>query len=195
MSKIIGNTVGTTLNPKKIGEYLDPAKSAYDIAKDNGFEGTEEEWIASLKGADGDPLTVTSIIRSPDDGGENVVNFSDGSSLVVTNGNTGAKGSSVGILSTHESEEDGGNNIVIFNDVRMTRLMIKNGKAGTDGKTAYEYASDAGYTGTEEEFAEKLAADNVTEVADEVISGNMLPVTSNAVAQTVGNIEILLSTI
>lgn len=28
---------------------------------------------------------------------------------------------------------------------------------GNDGKTAYEYAQDGGYTGTEEEFAEKLA--------------------------------------
>lgn len=28
-------------------------KSAYDIAKDNGFEGTEEEWLESLKGANG----------------------------------------------------------------------------------------------------------------------------------------------
>ena len=30
-------------------------KSAYEIAVSNGFEGTEEEWIASLKGAKGDP--------------------------------------------------------------------------------------------------------------------------------------------
>lgn len=28
-------------------------KSAYEIAKSHGFEGTEEEWLASLKGADG----------------------------------------------------------------------------------------------------------------------------------------------
>lgn len=28
-------------------------KSAYEIARDNGFEGTEEEWLESLKGADG----------------------------------------------------------------------------------------------------------------------------------------------
>ena len=28
-------------------------KSAYDIAVDNGFEGTEAEWLESLKGADG----------------------------------------------------------------------------------------------------------------------------------------------
>lgn len=31
------------------------------------------------------------------------------------------------------------------------------GAKGEDGKTAYEYAQDGGYTGTEEEFAEKLA--------------------------------------
>lgn len=33
---------------------------------------------------------------------------------------------------------------------------------GTDGKSAYQYAVEGGYTGTEEEFAAKLAADNVT---------------------------------
>lgn len=30
-------------------------KSAYDIAKENGFTGTESEWIESLKGKNGDP--------------------------------------------------------------------------------------------------------------------------------------------
>ena len=30
---------------------------------------------------------------------------------------------------------------------------------GTDGKTAYQYAVDGGYTGTETEFAAKLAAE------------------------------------
>ena len=31
-----------------------PGKSAYEIAVDNGFEGTEEAWLASLKGPKGD---------------------------------------------------------------------------------------------------------------------------------------------
>ena len=31
------------------------AKSAYDIAVDNGFSGTEEEWVKSIKGDKGDP--------------------------------------------------------------------------------------------------------------------------------------------
>lgn len=34
-------------------------KSAYDIAVANGFEGSEEEWLASLKGADGNATTAT----------------------------------------------------------------------------------------------------------------------------------------
>lgn len=33
------------------------------------------------------------------------------------------------------------------------------GPAGADGKSAYQYAQDGGYTGTEEEFAAKLAAE------------------------------------
>ena len=190
MSKIIGNTVGTTINPKKIGEYLDPAKSAYDIARGNGFEGTEKEWLDTLKG---DPVTVESVQQSPDDGGENIVTFSDGSQMSVWNGNKGKDGTSVTVVSKNESKEDGGFNTITFGTGGLLhRFTVRN---GSTGKTAYEYASDAGYTGTEEEFSEKMAADNVTEVADEVSSGNMLPVTSNAVAQTVGNIEILLSTI
>src|SRR5699024_9372454 len=44
----------------KDGEKGDPGadgkdgKSAYQVAVDNGFEGTEEEWLASLKGPKGD---------------------------------------------------------------------------------------------------------------------------------------------
>lgn len=34
------------------------------------------------------------------------------------------------------------------------------GPAGADGKSAYAYAQDGGYTGTEEEFAKKLAAES-----------------------------------
>lgn len=40
------------------------------------------------------------------------------------------------------------------------------GDTGTTGKTAYEYAQDGGYTGTEEEFAAKLAEEGYTK--DEV---------------------------
>ena len=48
MSKIIGVTVGTPINPSKLS-----GKSAYQIALNNGFEGTEQEWLSSLKGEQG----------------------------------------------------------------------------------------------------------------------------------------------
>ena len=40
-----------------VGEDLPRGKSAYEIAKENGFDGTEAEWLASLKGATGAPGT------------------------------------------------------------------------------------------------------------------------------------------
>lgn len=35
--------------------------SAYEIAVNNGFEGTEEAWLASLRGADGQTTSVNSV--------------------------------------------------------------------------------------------------------------------------------------
>ena len=48
MSKIIGITVGTPMNPNKFGGG-EPGKSAYEIAVENGFEGDEQEWLESLR--------------------------------------------------------------------------------------------------------------------------------------------------
>lgn len=38
----------------------------------------------------------------------------------------------------------------------------KDGQPGADGKSAYQYAVDGGYTGTEQEFTDKLAVGNTT---------------------------------
>ncbi len=43
---------------------------------------------------------------------------------------------------------------IIFTDGDTTTFTVTNGE---NGKSAYEYAQEAGYTGTEDEFAEKLA--------------------------------------
>lgn len=53
--KIMGVTVGTTMNPKRLGEYIENGKSAYELAVQNGFKGTEAEWLDSLHGKDGQP--------------------------------------------------------------------------------------------------------------------------------------------
>lgn len=41
--------------------------------------------------------------------------------------------------------------------IQIADLTGTDGTPGMDGKTAYQYATDGGYTGTEEEFAQKLA--------------------------------------
>ena len=47
----------------------------------------------------------------------------------------------------------------------MARFYVYDGSkyvlAGADGKSAYQYAQEGGYTGTEEEFAEKLAQEQL----------------------------------
>ena len=42
------------------------------------------------------------------------------------------------------------------------------GAAGADGKSAYQYAQEGGYTGTETEFAEKLAQEQLTGTTDDL---------------------------
>jgi hypothetical protein len=54
MSKpIIGITAGTPINPKMFGGTGADGKSAYEIAQEHGFEGSEEDWLESLKGDKG----------------------------------------------------------------------------------------------------------------------------------------------
>ena len=73
-------------------------------------------------------------------------------------------GGGVAIVGITESTEPGGSNIITFSD--GSTITIKNGNNGSDGsdgsdgaggKSAYQYAKDGGYTGTEAEFATKLA--------------------------------------
>ena len=78
----------------------------------------------------------------------------------------------VGITSvkqTTTSTADGGKNVftVTLDNGNTATFTVRNGTKGNDGddgKTAYEYAQEAGYTGTEEEFAEQLANGGAEEV-------------------------------
>lgn len=96
-------------------------------------------------------------------------------------GSPGADGADgVGIQSvvqTTTSAEDGGTNVITVTktDGTTSTFQVKNGSKGSDGvpgadgkdgadgqpgtsgKSAYQYAQEGGYTGTEEEFAAKMA--------------------------------------
>lgn len=60
---------GTVMNPEKV--Y---GKSAYEVAVANGFDGTEEEWLESIKGKKGDKGETGELcsVRFTDDGNGNV---------------------------------------------------------------------------------------------------------------------------
>ncbi|MBQ2997508.1 MAG: hypothetical protein IJD62_00755 [Oscillospiraceae bacterium] len=125
--------------------YAQNGKSAYEIAVEYGFEGTELEWLESLKGADG---------KDGKDGidgkdGRDGVDGKDGS-----NGMDGYSGTDGADGKDGRDGTDG-----------------RNGKDGMDGKnglSAYEIALQNGYTGTIEDFVGLLLGRN--EVSEDVPS-------------------------
>lgn len=97
-----GGGEGTQGPPGPSGPAGEDGKSAYEIAVENGFQGTETEWLASLKGAPGTPgqkgddgfsPTVSTSPNTANDG--TVVTITDASgqhSFEVLNGEDGAPG-------------------------------------------------------------------------------------------------------
>ena len=57
---------------------------------------------------------------------------------------------------------------------------------GEDGKTAYQYALDGGYTGTEAEFAAKLAAESVLTTQQTLTNGQKAQARKNIGAAAEG---------
>ena len=96
--------------------------SAYEIAVQNGFKGTEQEWLKSLEGEDGS----TPYIK---DG----YWYIDGiNTNVKAEGEKGDEGTSVTIVSVVESNEDSGLNIVTFSNGKT--ITVKNGSKGSQGE-------------------------------------------------------------
>lgn len=73
-------------------------------------------------------------------------------------------GVSVTIESVEQSNEAGGTTLVTFSDGNI--ISIKNGEDGENGKTAYQYAVEAGYGGSEEEFSARLAQSIPTQLSE-----------------------------
>lgn len=143
---------------QKISEKGKDGKSAYQIAIENGFVGTEIEWLESLKGADGKDGTDGLPGKDGIDGkngadGHDGVNGSDGKSayeIAVANGFTGTE--SEWLVSLKGSDgKDGVNG----KDGAEGQDGI-DGINGADGKSAYIIAVEHGFTGTETEWLASL---------------------------------------
>lgn len=134
------------------GPKGDPGKSAYDIAMENGFVGTEQEWLDSLEGPAGPKGDQGDVGPAGQDG-------QDGQQGPKGDpGDTGPKGDQGDVgesayeawlaLGNTGSEQD-------FID----SLKGEKGDAGdngADGKSAYEVALDNGFVGTEGEWLDSL---------------------------------------
>ena len=107
-------------------------KSAFDIAKENGFEGNEEEWLDSLRGEQGEVGP-----QGPEGPmGPQGIQGPEGPM-----GPQGPKGEAF-------KYED-------FTEEQLADL-VKNIEDGTDGKSAYEIAKEHGFEGNEEEWLDSL---------------------------------------
>lgn len=95
-------------------------KSAYEIAVANGFDGTEAEWLASLKGADGK------------DGGKG------------DTGATGATGAKI-IRTEYIGKDSEGGNIYMqtFDDGSTATFTAPKGEKGNTPERGTDYWTDA----------------------------------------------------
>ena len=113
-------------------------KSAYEVAVLNGFEGTEEEWLLSLKGEQGE----IGPQGEKGDKGEPFVyeNFTE-EQLFELKGPQGEKGDTFTFDDLSEEQK-----------AELTQGL----QHGVDGKSAYEIAVENGFEGTEEEWLNSL---------------------------------------
>ena len=131
-------------------------KSAYQIAVDNGYTGTESQWLASLNGAQGDPGRD----------GINGVNGKSTYEIAVDNGYTGTEeqwlASLVGPAGATGANGKSAYEIAVDNGYTGTEehwlasLKGDPGQNGSNGKSAYEIAVENGYTGTEAQWLASL---------------------------------------
>lgn len=191
------------------------------------------EQLEALKGKNGDSSKVTledvtsggrtgvAVTVTNTSGDGNRTEFETKFIYNGTNGKNGTHGAD-SELQLERDEERGGLIVTVTNTVYPesggTATTKTYSKFVADGKSAYAYAKEAGYTGTEEEFAKLLAgletsSGGVSFTTDETLNldpetgvlsvntadkpeaDNTLPITSAAVYATVGNIEALLATI
>lgn len=144
--------------------------SAYECAVALGFEGSEAEWLDSLKGPAGEPgeagaLEIYKVFPS-------IAEAENNRDLIPTGKLVAVTGETSSILLVRNGTNKTGvctccQTINVDPDVMaigydyLGYLTVgpagEPGEAGKPGKSAYEYAVEGGYTGTEDEFIQMLS--------------------------------------
>ena len=162
--------------------------SAYEVAVENGFIGTEEEWLISLIGKDGtngisayEVAVSNGFIGTETEWlaslkGENGIDGKSAYQIAVMSGFIGTeeewlaslkgeKGADgvVGIDGKSAYEIAVDNGFVGTEQEWLVSLNGKNGTNGIDGKSAYQIAVINGFTGTETEWLVSLKGEDGNE--------------------------------
>lgn len=135
------------------GDKGETGASAYEVAVENGFEGTEEEWLASLKGAKGEAGKDFKIVKTYASVAEMEADFSNPDSIVV-------EGEFVAISSNVEDPDNA--KVYVKGATAFSFVTDLSGAQGIKGLSAYEVAVENGYEGTEEEWLASLKGANGT---------------------------------
>ena len=111
-------------------------KSAYEIAVENGFNGTVEQWLSSLKGQKGDTGAagkgITSIMKTSTSGlvDTYTITYTDGTTSIftVTNGEDGGGGGSLPVytLEWHSGTDSGGVAHPTAEEIPANNAILKN---------------------------------------------------------------------
>ena len=137
-------------------------KSAYEVAVDEGFDGTEADWLESLRGKPGSrggigPEGKSAYEIAVKEGFEgDVTEWLD--SLKGDSGRPGKDGVGIASVEATGSSASGGVNVVTITlaDGTSSKFNVRNGYDGAAGKSAYEVAVDEGFDGTEAAWLESL---------------------------------------
>lgn len=139
---------GDTGQPGPSGE------SAYQVAVDNGFKGTEKEWLDYLRkgpvGADGKSSYQIWL-----DAGNKGTETDFLNSLVGHQGDQGLTG-----RSAYDIWKDAGN---VGDEKAFLKSLV--GPKGDAGKSAYQLAVEGGFSGTEKEWINSLKGQDAYQLA------------------------------
>ena len=125
-------------------------KSAYEIAVDNGYVGSQTQWLASLKGDKGDKGDVGATGAQGIQGDKGDTGAQGIQGVKGDKGDVGATGAQ-GIQGDKGDKGDvGATGAQGIQGVKGDKGDV--GATGAQGKSAYEVAVDNGYNGTEKDW-------------------------------------------
>lgn len=144
---------------QKISEKGADGKSAFEIAVENGFIGTEAEWLESLKGKDG----KDGVDEKNGQDGKDGIDGKSAYEIAIANGYFGTESEWLESLKGKNGIDGQPGKDGIDGTNGQDGKDGIDGTPGTDGKSAYIIAVEHGFTGTETEWLESLKGKDGTD--------------------------------